>query len=477
MFIRRMLLAVSTCLMISSGMTAAEDSDKALDRLQKTLKAAGQPSEKQAVLAKVAKIETMRALKVAVTAAADKEVAEAAIAAAGKITRALTSPDQPPYIRRSAFLRLLRCQPKPQATQTAIDALRSKDTVLQSCAIGFLRGEAAEIDKVVAELTSFPPEAQESVLQVIAERGDAAPLIKMSSNKDKGIASAAITALGKLGGEKALARVGETLADKDLRAAALRSLTGWPDASPLPLLIKVIRESRDEEEKAVALSGIARLSAAGKPDMAARQNLLTALNLVTGMEPTEKTATVGVEIAESLAASHPAESRKALEKLVAGGKLSDALNQRVRATLISATIGSLTNLAIGAKASSPDGFDSDGPRPDAHAIDGKKETYWDETDGHKLYRLRVDFKEPTNASAILVMGWAHHNFSPRDFEIVCDDKTVKTVKNAKYTDNRLIVCFPRTKCSSLELKITGCYGGSPGVRELGIYDVDAPKKK
>jgi hypothetical protein len=477
MIIRRVLPAVFTCLMISAAVTAAEDPGEALDRLEKVLKADGQASEKKAALAEVAKIKTMRALKVAAAAAANKEVAEAAVAAAGIIAGDLTSPDQPPYVRRSAFLRLLGCQPKPLATQTAIKALRGKDVVLQTCAIGFLRTEAAQIDKVVAQLASFPPEAQESILQVVAERGDAAPLIEMSRNKDKGTAAAAVTALVKLGGEKALARVGETLADKDLRAAALGSLARWPDASPLPLLIKVVRESKDQEEKAVALSGIARLAATGKPDKAAQQNLLTALNLVTGGEVTEKTATVGVEIAESLSPSHPAEARKALDKLAASGKLSGALNDRVRATLISATIGNLTNLAIGAKASSPDGHNSDGPRPDAHAIDGKKETYWDETDGHKLYRLRVDLKEPANVSAILIMGWAHHNFSPKDFEIVCDDKTVKTVKNAKYTDNRLIVCFPRTKCSSLELKITGCYGGSPGVRELGIYDPEAPKKK
>jgi hypothetical protein len=47
---------------------------------------------------------------------------------------------------------------------------------------------------------------------------------------------------------------------------------------------------------------------------------------------------------------------------------------------------------------------------------------------------------------------------------------VKTVVGAAYVDNRAIVTFPRTRCTSLKLKTTGCYGGSPAVRELGIFD-------
>ena len=72
-------------------------------------------------------------------------------------------------------------------------------------------------------------------------------------------------------------------------------------------------------------------------------------------------------------------------------------------------------------------------------------------------------------AAISIVGWAHHNFSPKDFEILCDEKVVKTVKNATYANNRHITCFPRVRCRTIELKITGYYGGSPCIRELGIY--------
>jgi hypothetical protein len=58
---------------------------------------------------------------------------------------------------------------------------------------------------------------------------------------------------------------------------------------------------------------------------------------------------------------------------------------------------------------------------------------------------------------------------PKDFEVICDGKTVLTVKDAWYTDNRFAVTFPTTECSYLELKITGYYGQSPAIRELEIF--------
>ncbi len=75
-----------------------------------------------------------------------------------------------------------------------------------------------------------------------------------------------------------------------------------------------------------------------------------------------------------------------------------------------------------------------------------------------------------DVSAISIVGWGHHSYSPKDFKIVCDGKTVKTVTGAVYAANRLIVGLPRTRCTSLELQITGYYGGSPGVRELAVFD-------
>ena len=482
---------------VSAGVAAAQDvsgkraaagkaelnADDVLDRLAAVMKVAGQPDKKRELLADAAKISSLRALTMAVAAAADNEVAKEALAAAGQIARALMAAQQPAYIRRSAFLRWVSCQPPQQSAKTVIDALRGSDVVLQSGALSVLRGrhDSVPLDSLTGQITSFPSTVQTGLIEVLAARGDggAGALVEMARHKDKKVAAKAIAALGTLGGEKALAAIGKALADADgnVREAALRSLAGWADASPLGVLLGVVRKPDNEREKVLALRGMAGLALAGKVDKAAQAILLSALNLVAAAAAqggaAEDAVVAAIQIGQALAASHPREVRQALDTFAAC-KLSGAARQHVRAARLVFTIDQLPNLARGAKASSPDGFDSDGPRPDAHAIDGDLATYWDETDGHALYRLRIDFAKPTDVSAISIAGWAHHSYSPRDFKIVCDGKTVRTVANATYANNRVIVGFPRTRCTSLELKITGYYGGSPGIRELGIFN--APEK-
>ena len=455
------------------------DADKVLDGLAEAMKMAGRPDRKRALLADIAKISSLRALDMAVAAAADKEVAKEALAAAGQIAQTLIAAKQPAYIRRVAFLRWVACQPEQQAAKTVIDALRSSDVVLQSGAISVLTGrrDSALIESVAGEIASFPSTVQTSLIEVFAVRSDAAAalaLAGMARHEDKKVTVKAIAALGRVGGEKALAAAGEALGDADgnVRDAALRSLAGWADVSPLPMLLSVVRKSDKERETALALRGIATLALAAKPDEAAQATLLNALGLVAGgtahAAAGEDAVVAASQIAQALASSHPREVRQALDKL-AERKLGDAARQSVRAALLSFTIDQLPNLARGAKASSPDGIDLDGPHPEAHAIDGDPATYWDKVDGQPLYRLRVDFPQPTDISAISIIGWAHHSFSPKDIEIVCDGKTVQTVTNALYANNRLIVGLPHTRYTSLELKITGYYGGSPAVRELGVF--------
>jgi len=129
------------------------------------------------------------------------------------------------------------------------------------------------------------------------------------------------------------------------------------------------------------------------------------------------------------------------------------------------------NLAIGAKATSPDKVPPQGPRPPSAAIDGDTGSYWDDKDNAKLYVLRVEFEEPTNINAITIVGWKQYDFSPRDFKIVCDGKVIGSVVGLKYVDNEAAMNIPQTECTTFELRITGSYGGSPAIRELGIYNV------
>jgi hypothetical protein len=143
---------------------------------------------------------------------------------------------------------------------------------------------------------------------------------------------------------------------------------------------------------------------------------------------------------------------------------------KAQAALLLFRLEAPPNLALGATASSPDGLDRDGGAGgDQAAIDGDLDTYWDEVDDQPLYRLVVTFKKPEAVSLVRIVGHAHHDYAPKDFEILCDGKAAAAVVNARYTANEFLAPFPETTATTLELRITGCYGRSPAIRELGIY--------
>lgn len=130
----------------------------------------------------------------------------------------------------------------------------------------------------------------------------------------------------------------------------------------------------------------------------------------------------------------------------------------------------LVNIAATGTASSPDDLEQDGDgRGDRAAIDGDPGTYWDEQDRARLYRLVVGFKQPEKVAALGVMGWAQHEFAPKDFEVLCNGRSLKKVENAAYENNVWFLSIPETTCRSVELAITGYYGGSPAIRELGLF--------
>jgi len=413
------MLAMCVFLMaISAGRAAARDADQILGELTEAMKAPGQVERKRALLNEAGGISSVNALEATIAATTDKELGKEALAAAGRIAKALTAPDQPAYVRRSAFMRWLACQPEQQLAGTLVEALRSEDFVRQSGAVSALneRHSVALLKSVLAEMTSYPSDSRKSLLAL---------------------------------------------------------LPAWGDASAIPVLLDLARKSKTGPEKVTALQSIASLAPSAQAD-ADRAVLLTALKLATDSNEKElagdEAIPAAVQIAQALATTHADDARQALDKLAAR-KLSTAAQQRVQGARLHFSIAGLTNLAKGAKVSSPDGFDTEGGSSgDAAAIDGNQATYWDETDGHKLYKLRVDLPQATDVSAISIVGYAHHSFSPKDFKVACDDKVVATVTGATYVNNRLIVALPRTRCTSVELHITGYYGGSPAVRELEIYN-------
>ncbi len=133
----------------------------------------------------------------------------------------------------------------------------------------------------------------------------------------------------------------------------------------------------------------------------------------------------------------------------------------------------LKNIAGEAEATSPDGHDPDGGGKEAPAaIDGDYQTYWDERDGKKSYVIKLKFPGTRTVFAVGVTGYKHHENAPKDFRIVLDGSVKLPVTNAVYRENRLHLAFAGRECTTLELRITGYYHRSPGIRELMVYGTD-----
>jgi HEAT repeat protein len=293
-------------------------------------------------------------------------------------------------------------------------------------------------------------------------------------------------------------RVAVKDADATVRAAAIRGLAGWPDPAVLDELVAIARPADRPAHRVLALRGIARLATLPGPRPAAQTARLLAESLTLATRPEEKrlvlgalgevadgaaltaalgclddkqveleAATATVRIAKRLRTAQPQAARAAVERVLRECP-APAAKKLATATLAVLDLGE--NLAPQGTATSPDELEKDGASGgDPAAIDNRPDTYWDEVDGRPLYRLVVTFKGPERVAAISILGYGHHNYAPKTFDILCDGRVVQHVVGARYEDNLLVVRFPAVRCTSLELRITGYYGRSPGVRELGIY--------
>jgi HEAT repeat protein len=278
--------------------------------------------------------------------------------------------------------------------------------------------------------------------------------------------------------------------DADVRRSAIQSLAKWPKGAALADLVKVAESTEVPEEKSLALRGLAASAqASGLPSAALLPILTKAVALAkTDEELFSLVSALGtldspeaLAFAAGLAEKGRAVDEASLAALAIAGRLSarhegvirDARARIVQAgpdpsILIQAKMGG--NLALDAKASSPDGIESDRTAGgDQAAIDNNEDTYWDEADNQDEYRLHLDFPTSRQVSAIRILGYKHHDYAPKAFEIICDGSVVKRIENAVYQDNVFTANFEAVRCDSLELRITGYYGHSPAIRELGVY--------
>ncbi len=133
----------------------------------------------------------------------------------------------------------------------------------------------------------------------------------------------------------------------------------------------------------------------------------------------------------------------------------------------------VTNLALSAKASSPDNIPQEGGHYPKDAIDGQTGTYWDDNNNAKLYVLRLNWEKPIEFNCIMITGFGHESFSPKTFSITANGKTIVTVDHAEYFNNKMEVLFDPVKTQQLDLNITDYFGGSPAIREIEVFKYPA----
>lgn len=398
------------------------------------------------------------------------------------------------------------------ATAALLQAGRSGDAAVRREAISAL-GKLAEAKacgpmiRLLEKTTESDRATLEAALTEVCRRDPAATsavvnaLPQTAANSQRVL----LNVLGSVGGTAACTAVRGQLksGDAETRLAAVRVLVDWPDAEPLDDLATLIETTSDAKLRTLAARGLNRMAAqaprraghaaealakalAAATEVGDQQYFLAALAALPSVPSLQAARTLlrnpslGGEamsallgIAEVIYPRHSSEVKAALANLLSANP-APALIQRAEA--LAAKLDLPANLAIGGLATSPDGLEKDGAASgDQAAIDGDPKTYWDEADNQKLYVLRVQLRERSTVGCLRILGWTHHKFAPKDFEILCDKKVVKKVSGAVYENNLYQVAFPPVQCDTVELRITGYYGGSPAIRELEIFEKTVAK--
>ena len=383
-----------------------------------------------------------------------------------------------------ALLTVLAEAHETSALPAATRAVASEDPALRRAAIRAIGalGDASSVPVLVHLLEHADQDERKLVTDALARmRGldvDAA-LVKASRPEtiralvERGAQSSvpALVALAQNGNGDAIAALGK-LAD---------------DSAPIIDLLDKVKDRDAVESALIAIhqrTGKIQplIEAAAKADEPRKASLLTVLGALGGKQALAvlRNALKGDDAEAKLAAvralsnwgnAAPLEDLRRVATTASDARLK-ALAERGVAQLEALGFDprGYPNLARQAVATNPDGLKPDGAGgPPAAAVDGNLETYWDEVDNQKLYQLRVQMKQAATVRAIRITGWAHHSFSPKDFDVLCDGKVVKSIKGAEYQDKRLLVVLPATRCATIQLNITGYYPKSPAIRELEIF--------
>lgn len=416
---------------------------------------------------------------------------------------------QGPLAHRTEAIRALAGRGSTGAVGALVELARDPEVAIRRealAALGTLAG-SQHLPAVVGLLVQAPAAergAAEQAVVAMLRRSDpqeAAPcLVSALGGQKPEVQALLLRLLPRAASPTALAALRRARKEADLAVvdAAVRGLAEWPEPAAAADLLDIARTTQNRTHRILALRGVIRLASTSKglpaPEAVRllaqampqadrpeeRKLVLAALATLAdpaGIELAQKcladkeleleAATAVVQIAKTLRRSNPEAAAAAIRKVF---EVCQSPAARQLAEGASIVLDQLVNVASLGTASSPDDLEKDGAAGgDQAAIDGDPNTYWDEQDGQKLYRLVVTFPQPQTIAAISLVGYQHHQYAPKDFEVLADGKSIKRVENAQYDDNFLVVRLEPVTCRTLELRITGYYGNSPAVRELGIY--------
>lgn len=428
----------------------------------------------------------------------------------GKVDGALLeAARQGPVALRAEAIRALAGRGSTVAVAPLVELARDADAAIRRealAALGALAGPQ-NLPAVVALLVQATPAdraAAEQAVVATLRRSDPEPaaacLVGALAGRQPEVQAGLLRLLPRAPSPLALAalRRARTHPDAAVVDAAVRALSEWPEPTPAADLLDIARTTQNRTHRVLALRGVVRLASTSKGLPASegvrllaqampladradeRKLVLAALATLAdpaGLELAQKSladkeveleaATAVVQIAKALRRSNPDAAAAAIRNVL---QVCQSPAARQLAEGASIVLDQMVNIASQGTASSPDDLEKDGAAGgDQAAIDGDPGTYWDEQDGQKLYRLVVTFAQPQTIAAISLVGYQHHQYAPKDFEVLADGRSIKRVENAQYDENFLVVRLEPTTCRTLELRITGYYGNSPAIRELGIY--------
>lgn len=191
---------------------------------------------------------------------------EARRLSAANATLLQTAREADEHIRLASY-KALRVTAEPEHMTAVLDFL------IQTTS----EDERNELEKTVAAVAQKNAEANAR---------DAAIRTRLPSVKPIEAKASLLHVLGKIGESTALPELRAALQSKqpELRLAAIRALSDWPNDTPQSDLLKIAQTSRDQTEKILALRGFVRLLALSPVNTATLEHYQTAMQLAPNLE-------------------------------------------------------------------------------------------------------------------------------------------------------------------------------------------------